>query len=72
MVMKQILVTEEINYLEGKARISITAILKNPEFLILDELTSSLDTQSEKLVQNALSNLMKKRTTLVIAHSFLL
>ncbi len=52
-----------------KQRISIArAILKNPDFLILDEATSSLDTQSEKLVQNALSNLMKQRTTLVIAH----
>jgi len=52
-----------------KQRISIArAILKNPDFLILDEATSSLDTQSEKLVQNALSNLMKERTTLVIAH----
>ncbi|MBT3417267.1 MAG: ABC transporter ATP-binding protein [Flavobacteriales bacterium] len=52
-----------------KQRISIArSILKNPDFLILDEATSSLDTQSEKLVQNALSNLMKERTTLVIAH----
>lgn len=52
-----------------KQRISIArAILKDPDFLILDEATSSLDTQSEKLVQNALSNLMKQRTTLVIAH----
>ena len=52
-----------------KQRISIArAILKDPDFLILDEATSSLDTQSEKLVQNALSNLMKQRTTLIIAH----
>ena len=52
-----------------KQRISIArAVLKNPDFLILDEATSSLDLQSEKLVQNAVSNLMKERTTLVIAH----
>jgi subfamily B ATP-binding cassette protein MsbA len=44
------------------------AILKNAPILILDEATSSLDTESERKVQNALENLMKDRTTLVIAH----
>ena len=44
------------------------AVLKNPSLLILDEATSSLDTESEKSVQDALSKLMKGRTTLVIAH----
>jgi subfamily B ATP-binding cassette protein MsbA len=44
------------------------AVYKNPPILILDEATSSLDTESEKLVQEALRNLMKGRTTLVIAH----
>jgi subfamily B ATP-binding cassette protein MsbA len=44
------------------------AVLKNPPILILDEATSSLDSNSEKLVQDALTNLMKGRTTIVIAH----
>ncbi|MBL0336767.1 MAG: ABC transporter ATP-binding protein [Chitinophagaceae bacterium] len=44
------------------------AVLKNPSLLILDEATSSLDTESERVVQDALANLMKGRTTLVIAH----
>jgi len=52
-----------------RQRISIArAILKNPPIMILDEATSSLDTTSERLVQDALESLMKNRTSLVIAH----
>ncbi|SDK29969.1 ATP-binding cassette, subfamily B, MsbA [Catalinimonas alkaloidigena] len=52
-----------------RQRLSIArAVLKNPPILILDEATSALDNESEKLVQEALFNLMKSRTSLVIAH----
>jgi ATP-binding cassette, subfamily B, bacterial MsbA len=52
-----------------RQRLSIArAVLKNPPIMILDEATSSLDTESEQIVQNALDNLMKNHTSIVIAH----
>lgn len=59
------------NKLSGgqKQRLSIArAVLKNPPIMILDEAMSALDTESEKIVQNALEKMMENRTSIVIAH----
>jgi subfamily B ATP-binding cassette protein MsbA len=52
-----------------RQRVTIArAVLKNPPILILDEATSSLDTESERLVQDAIYKMMENRTSIVIAH----
>ena len=52
-----------------KQRVSIArALLKDPPILVLDEATASVDTQTERLIQQALDRLMQRRTSVVIAH----
>lgn len=64
-------VGEKGNTLSGgeRQRVQIArAVLRNPKILILDEATASLDTETEKLIQDSIAQLTKERTTLAIAH----
>lgn len=64
-------ISEHGNNLSGgqKQRVSLArAFIRNPDILILDEATSALDSVSEKKIQNSIENLVKNRTTLVVAH----
>ena len=58
-----------LDYLEVKNKnLNCEAILKKSPIILLDEATSSLDAESEEIVQNAITNLTNNKTTLVIAH----
>ena len=73
MRLREAIAAKPLDLLEDalgkRQRVTIArAVLKNPPILILDEATSSLDTESERLVQDAINHLMQERTSLVIAH----
>ena len=76
LLYKKKMATRQISEIAGPnsvvakgRRVTIArAVLKNPPILILDEATSSLDTESERLVQDAINNMMQNRTCVVIAH----
>ena len=62
------MVEESCQVVKSKEFQSLELFLKNPQILLMDEATSSLDSVSEKMVQNAIEKLSKHRTTLVVAH----